>query len=181
MSKNYSIVRVESDKSETVVGSKAKKADAIALAESDRASSRRTNIVRTHTGTEVHRVEGVRPMKSTPRFSKVVEMPEGVEVPEGARAAYLRLRHDAVIVAFDNEEDKSKRYGVVRVSTGKLQKQRFAKTREAGAFVLTLESPKAREKRLAEEKAAREAQAGAEQPEAQPEETPVPEGELANA
>lgn len=165
MSKNYTVVRVESDKSETLVGSKAKKADAVALADSDRASSRRTTIVRTHTGTEVHRNEGVRPMKKTPRFSKVVTMPEGVPVPEGARPAYLRLRHDAVIVAFDGEEDPEKRYGVVRVSTGKLQKQRFAKTREAGAFVLTIESPKAREKRLAAEKAAAaQAEAPAEEP-----------------
>lgn len=177
MSKNYSIVRVESDSTETVIGSKAKKADAITLAETDRAETRRTTIVRTHTGTEVHRVAGVRPMKSTPRFSKVVEMPEGVEVPEGARPAYLRLKHDAVIVAFDDEEDKDKRYGVVRVSTGKLQARRFARTRDAGQFVLTLESPKARAKRLAQEKAAAEASEGGEQPE----ETPAPEAELIEA
>lgn len=178
MSKNYTIVRVESDKSETLIGSKAKKADAITLAETDRAENRRTTIVRTHTGTEVHTVAGVRPMASTPRFSKVVEMPEGVEVPEGARPAYLRLRHDAVIVSFDGEDvDPEKRYGVVRVSTGKLQAKRFKRTRDAGAFVLTLESPKARAKRLDAEKAA---QAGAEQP-APVEETPAPEVELIDA
>ena len=66
--------------------------------------------------------------------------------------------------AFDDEEDKSKRYGVVRVSTGKLAKQRFAKTRDAGQFVLGLESPKARAKRLADEAAAAEAPAVAETP-----------------
>ena len=152
MSKNYTVSRIEQDGTQTQHGSKAKKGDAIALADADRASSRRTNIVRTHTGTVVHEVKGVRPMRITPRFSKLVEMPEGVEVPEGARPAYLRLKHDAVIVAFDDAE-KDDRYGVVRVSTGKLLKQRFGKTRDAGQFVLTLESPKARAKRLEAEKA----------------------------
>jgi hypothetical protein len=140
MSKNYTVVRVEQDSTETLVGSKAKKADAIALADAERASSRRTTIVRTHTGTEVHRVAGVRPMKSTPRYSRTVELPEGLELPEGARPAYLRKKHDALIVAFDDAE-KDERYGIVRLSTGKSLKNRFSKTREAGAFVLTLEAP----------------------------------------
>lgn len=178
MSKNYTIVRVESDKSETVVGSKAKKSDAIALAEADRAENRRTTIVRTHTGTQVHEVKGVRPMASTPRFSKVVEVPEGIEIPEGARPAYLRLKHDAILVHFADAE-KEKQYGVVRVSTNKLLKNRFARTRDAGRWVQdNLETPKAKAKRLEAEKAAAEAQGG-EQPE--PESTPAPEGELTNA
>lgn len=153
MSKNYTVTRTEQDRTETLVGSKAKKSDAIALAESDRAANRRTVTVRTHTGTEVHVVKGVRPMAITPRFSKVVTMPEGVETPEGATPAYLRLKHDAVIVRFA-EAEKDARYGVVRVSTGKLLKNRFAKTREAGQFVLGIESPKAKAKRLEAEKAA---------------------------
>lgn len=141
------------------------KPKALELAQATRDETRRTTQVHTDKGTLVEEIKGVRPMKSTPRFSKVVEMPEGVEVPEGARPAYLRLRHDAVIVAFDGEDvDPEQRYGVVRVSTGKLQKQRFAKTREAGAFVLTIESPKARERRLAAEKAAKDEAAQAEAP-----------------
>jgi hypothetical protein len=140
MSKNYTITRTEQDASETLVGSKAKKADAIALAEADRAANRRTVTVRTHTGTVVHEVKGVRPMKSTPRYSRTVELPEGFKLPEGARPAYNRKRHDALIVAFDDAES-DERYGIVRLSSGKLLKQRFAKTREAGQFVLTLEAP----------------------------------------
>lgn len=177
MSTKYIVTRENADATLTEVATKAKKSDAIAIADQERADSRRTVRVHTDKGTLVHEVKGVRPMKSTPRFSRTVELPEGFEIPEGARPAYLRLKHDAVIVAFDGEEDKTKRYGVVRVSTGKLQKQRFAKTRDAGKFVLTLESPKARAKRLEAEKAA-QAQGG-EQPE--PEATPAPESELANA
>lgn len=167
MSKNYTIVRVEQDATETLVGSKAKKADAISLAEADRATSRRTTIVRTHTGTEVHRVAGVRPMKSTPRYSRVVPVPEGVTLPEGARLAYRRTKHDALILAFG--EGKETEYAVQRISTGKVYKQRFAKTREAGAFVLGITPPAKRGAKAT----------GGEQPE--PEATPAPEGELANA
>ncbi len=171
----YIITRQNADSSVTEIDVKSNKAKAIEIAEAERAESRRTVQVHTDKGTLVHEVKGVRPMASTPRYSKIVEMPEGVEVPEGARPAYLRLKHDAVIVAFDGEEDKTKRYGVVRVSTGKLQKARFAKTRDAGQFVLTLETPKARAARVAAEKAA---QAGAETP--APSE-PAPAEELANA
>ena len=147
------IVSVQDQSGEfTEVGSKGKKDKALELAQATRDETRRTVQVHTDKGTLVEEIKGVRPMKSTPRFSKVVDMPEGVEVPEGARPAYLRLKHDAVIVAFDDAE-KDDRYGVVRVSTGKLLKQRFGKTRDAGQFVLTLESPKARAKRLEAEKA----------------------------
>ena len=170
------IVSVQDQSGEfTEVGSKGKKDKALELAQATRDETRRTVQVHTDKGTLVEEIKGVRPMKSTPRFSKVVDMPEGVEVPEGARPAYLRLKHDGVIVHFADAE-KDKQYGIVRVSTGKLIKQRFARTRDAGAFVKTLETPKARARRLEAERAA---QAGGEQP--QGDETPAPSEELVTA
>lgn len=168
------IVTVQNQSGEfTEVASKSNKAKALELAQATRDESRRTVQVHTDKGTLVEEIKGVRPMKSTPRFSKVVEMPEGVEVPEGARAAYLRLKHDGVIVHFADAE-KDKQYGIVRVSTGKLIKQRFARTRDAGDFVKTLETPKARAKRL------EAAKAGAEQPAPAPSED-APAEELVSA
>lgn len=140
MATKYIVTRTEQDSSETVLATKSKKSDAIALANADRDKNRRTVTVRTDKGTEVHVVKGVRPMKSTPRYSRTVELPEGFELPEGARPAYLRKKHDSLIVAFDNDE-KDARYGIVRLSSGELLEQRFAKTREAGAHVLTIEAP----------------------------------------
>lgn len=173
MSTKYIVTRENADATLTEVATKAKKSDAIAIADKERADSRRTVRVHTDKGTLVHEVKGVRPMKSTKRYSRVVELPEGFEVPEGARPAYLRKRHDALILAFDPAEgsDEKVEYAVQRLSTGKVYKQRFAKTRDAGQFVLGINPPAP--------KGEKAPKAGGEQPE--PEATPAPESELANA
>lgn len=116
-----------------------KKAKAIELAVQSKKTSRKTHTVETSSGTVVHTEKGVRGMKITPRYSRTVELPEGFELPEGARPAYLRSRHDALIVALDGDEGTT--YDVYRLSTGELEAEGFDKTREAGAHVLTMEKP----------------------------------------
>lgn len=137
MSTKYLVTRTEQDATATLVATKAKKSDAIALADAERASSRRTVTVTTEKGTEVYVVQGVRPMKSTPRYSRVVPVPEGVVVPNGMRVAYNRHKHNALIL-HDADAPKEEQYAILTTADSVLLEERFATTRDAGQAVLAL-------------------------------------------
>jgi hypothetical protein len=124
------------DANDTVVKTGiAKKANAVTAANEGRSATRKTHRVVTNNGTEVYVVKGVRGMKIVPAYSRTVDLPEGFEIPEGTRPAYLRKRHDALILA--EGEGRETTYSVIRLSTGEVADEAFDTTREAGKFVLT--------------------------------------------
>lgn len=124
------------DANDTVVAENvAKKAKAITLANEGRTATRKTHRVVTNKGTEVYVVKGVRGMKIVPAYSRTVDLPEDFQIPENARPAYLRKRHDALILA--EGEGRETTYFVQRLSTGEIHDEAFPTTRAAGKFVLT--------------------------------------------
>lgn len=133
MATKYLVLNADSEQ----VAEKSDKKAAIKIAVEQREATRKTHRVVTSAGTEVHVEKGVRAMKRTPRYTRTVELPEGFKLPEGARPAYLRKRHDSVIVAMHDDEGVS--YDVYRLSSQERIGSGFALTREAGAFVLTVE------------------------------------------
>ena len=140
MSTKYIVTRTEQDSTETVVATKAKKQDAIDVANADRASSRRTNTVRTEKGTEVFVVKGVRPMKIVPAYSRTVDLPEDFEVPAGKRVAYTRSRKGIALL----HDAESGEYSLFNYVTGETVEEGLTTSRAAGAAVKALPAlPKA--------------------------------------
>ena len=108
-----------------------KKATAVKAAQELRDSEGVSVVVQTQTGTVVFEQDAPKKINMSPRYTRVVDLPEGVEAPEGGRVAYVRPRQNAAVVHFAGEE-KGKQYALLNLKTGKLLKQRFATTRDCG-------------------------------------------------
>jgi hypothetical protein len=134
MATKYIITRTNQDATETEVGTKSKKSDAIALADAGRASSRRTHTVRTDKGTEVYVVKGVRPMKITPAYTRTVELPADFEAPEGTRVAYTRSRKGVALLHVEETGE----YALFNYVTGTMVEEGLPTTRAAGKAVKAL-------------------------------------------
>lgn len=113
----------------------AKKANAVALADETRDATRKTSTVATSAGTQVYVAKGVRPMKIVPAYSRVVALPEGVEVPEGMRVAYKKARH-GVAILHDANAEKDEQYRIMNLASNDLLDDAFRTTRDAGRFVV---------------------------------------------
>lgn len=82
---------------------KSKKSVAVELATKIRREEKLPTRVETQTGTVVFEAKARKPQKKTKPYTRVVALPEGVEVPEGKRVAYTRGRKNAAIL-HDAEE-----------------------------------------------------------------------------
>lgn len=141
-----------------VVATKTKKAQALELANATRDADKVAVQVVTTAGTEVLNLAAPKKIRMSPRYTKVQALPAGVELAEdiaGLRVAYVRPQRNGAIL-HDPEAEAGKQYVVADLKTGKAIKQRFAKTREAGAFLN--DGVGARRKELAAQREAKAAE-----------------------
>jgi hypothetical protein len=134
MATKYIITRVNQDSTETEVATKSKKSDAITVAQAGRKETRRTHVVRTDKGTEVHVEKGVRPMKITPAYTRTVELPADFEAPEGTRVAYTRSRKGVALLHVEETGE----YALFNYVTGTMVEEGLPTTRAAGKAVKAL-------------------------------------------
>ena len=120
-----------------------KKAKAVEAAEAQAKSNKRANVkVQTGAGTVVHEIKGVKTIRMSKPYTRVVELPEGFIVPEGLRPAYTRARKNLVILHDPTGgEDGEGAYSVHDGKTGKTLISGLATTRESGAFCKTVPVP----------------------------------------
>lgn len=118
-------------------GSFSKKDKGIAAAEAAAKADKRAHVeLRTASGTTVHEIKGVKTIKMSPPYTRVVNLPEGVVIPEGVRVAYTRNRKNLAIVHDFGMEDGP--YQVVRYTDGEVLASELETTRDAGAFCKTV-------------------------------------------
>lgn len=108
---------------------KGKKDVAIALATKIRQDEKVTTQVWTSGGTLVFEMKARKPQKKTKPYTRVVDLPEGFEVPEGKRVAYLRTRKGAAIL-----HDFDEQYWVYNLVTNSVMGS-FSTTRQCGRFL----------------------------------------------
>ena len=124
-------------------GTKSKKATAVEFARELRDELKVAVEVKTSTGNTVFELAAPKKIKMSPRYTRTVELPEGVAVPAGQRVAYFRPRVGLALL-HDPAAAEGKQYSFLNTKTGKVLKQRFATTREAGqAFVTVAKEAKA--------------------------------------
>lgn len=111
------------------------KAKAVELAEANKGASP-VEVV-TGAGTVVHTVKAKRSQKRTPRYTRVVTLPEGAIIPEGRRVAYDRSRKNLAIT----HDAESGTYAVIRFTDGAVLADELPTTRDAGAFCKTIPVP----------------------------------------
>lgn len=121
-------------------GSFSKKAKAVEAAEAAAKGDKRAHVtVTTGAGTVVHEIKGVKRIRMSAPYTRVVELPEGAIIPNEMRVAYTRNRKSLAIVhRFDEPEGP---YMVVRYTTGEVLGRELPTTRSAGALCKTLEKP----------------------------------------
>jgi hypothetical protein len=132
MAKNATTYTVQSINDETgeatLLVTKSKKGNAVAEATAARkAAKNRLHVqVLTGNGKVVHDAPAQKHIKMTPRFQRVVPLPDGVTAPDGFRVAYVRPRRNGAIL-HDGET-----YRIMALDTGELLEDEFEVTRDAG-------------------------------------------------
>lgn len=127
----YTVFTTDTEGNRSEVGTKSKKAQAVELAQATRDETGLRASVETGTGNEVFAVEAPRKINMSPRYTRTVEVPEGLEVPEGSVLRYARPRRNAGVLHFP-EAEKGEQWAVIDLTTGRVLKDRFATTRDAG-------------------------------------------------
>lgn len=131
-STKYHVFKVGEAGDELVVV-KSKRSTAIdaarALRDSDDVSVR----VATANGHEVFAQAARKRIAMSPKFTRVVPLPDGIEAPEGARVAYVRPKRGFAVLDLVALGDDDARYALLDLTTGDLLDERFATTRDAGA------------------------------------------------
>jgi hypothetical protein len=118
-------------------GTFAKKAKAIEAAETAAKGDKRANVrVETGTGTVVHEITGVKRIRMSAPYTRVVDLPEDAKIPAGMRVAYTRNRKGLAIVHDFNEPEGP--YQVVNYVTGEVLATELPTTRDSGAFCKTV-------------------------------------------
>lgn len=115
-----------------------KKSKAVEAAEANRGDA--PVEVTTGTGTVVHTVPPFKSIKMSPRYTRVAELPEGVEVPDGLRVAYVRARKNVALLHDPNAES-DEHYVFFDYVKGEMLEDRFRTTREAGQAFKALPAP----------------------------------------
>lgn len=114
-----------------------KKDKGIAAVEAAAKSDKRANIqLVTGSGKVVAEVKGVKTIKMSPPYTRVVELPEGAKIPSEMRVAYTRNRKKLAITHHFTAPEGP--YAVVNFETGKVLAREIPTTREAGAFCKTV-------------------------------------------
>lgn len=111
------------------LGTKSKKATAVEAARAHRKETGEGVRVKTNAGTVVHEQLAKKQIKMSPKYTRTVELPEGFQVPEGMRPAYVRPRRNGVIL----HDAENGVYRIQKLDTGELLDDEFEVTREAGA------------------------------------------------
>lgn len=114
-----------------------KKDVAIEAARSHRQKTGEGVRVSTQAGTVVFEMKPRKAIKMSPRFTRVVDLPEGAMLPEGQRVAYTRTRKHLAIT----HDPESKTYAVVNYVSGEILEDGIETTRESGAFCKTVPLP----------------------------------------
>lgn len=125
----YHVFAINAEGTETELATKSKKATAVEVAREHRKATGEGVRVRTSTGTVVHEQFAKKSIKMSPKYTRTVELPEGFQVPEGMRPAYVRPRRNGVIL----HDAESGEYRIQKLDTGELLDETFEVTREAGA------------------------------------------------
>lgn len=107
-------------------GTKSKKQTAVDLARAERKAQQAAVRVETQAGNVVFEMPAPKKIKMSPQYTRVVDLPEGVEVPDGKRVAYFRPRRNGAIL-HDGEV-----YTILNVTTGEELDEVFETTRDAG-------------------------------------------------
>lgn len=129
----YHVHKGENDE---LVVVKSKRATAVEVARQVRKDEGVGVRVVTGAGNEVFALAAPRKINMSPKYTRVVGLPEGVEAPEGARVAYVRPKRGlALLDLIDSEagDDDENRYGVLVLATSTLEDERYATTRDGGA------------------------------------------------
>ena len=114
-----------------------KKAKAVEAAEAAAKADKRAHVeVRTAAGNVVHEIKGVKTIKMSPPYTRVVELPEGAKIPSEMRVAYTRNRKKLAITHHFTAPEGP--YAVVNFETGKVLAENLETTRDAGAFCKTV-------------------------------------------
>lgn len=114
------------------VGTKSKRDAAIKLAEEIRKSEKLSVRVVTGAGTVVLELKARKPQKKTKPYTRVVELPEGFEVPANERVAYTRSRKGCAITHEFAEDGGT--YRVRDLKSGEVLAH-FDTTRQCGRFL----------------------------------------------
>jgi hypothetical protein len=118
-------------------GTKSKKATAVDLARAERKAQGADVRVETNAGTVVFEAKAPKKIKMSPRYTRVVELPEDAKLPEGARVAYIRARKNLAIL----HDAETGEYAVHDFVKGETLASELETTREAGAFCKTVPVP----------------------------------------
>jgi hypothetical protein len=116
------------------VATRSNKQAAIKLATEARETDKVAVRVETDKGTVVFEAAAPKKIRMSPRYTRVVPLPEGVTAPEGKRVAYVRPRRDAAVL----HDAESGEYSLLKLSTSKELKGRFETSRAAGKALLAL-------------------------------------------
>lgn len=128
----YTVFTVNAEGVETELATKSKKSTAVELATATRNEQATRVVVRTQAGNVAFEQDAPKKIKMSPRYTRTVELPEGVTLPVEGRVAYVRPRQNAAVIDVAGAESEE-RYAILNLKSGKLLKQRFATTRAAGA------------------------------------------------
>jgi hypothetical protein len=120
------------------VATKGKKAVAIELARTERKTNLADVKVVTTAGTVVFELAAPKKIKMSKPFTRVVAVPEGIELPAGKwRPAYDRSRKNLFIM----HDGETGEYAVYDFVKGEFLARELATTRDAGAFCKSVPVP----------------------------------------
>lgn len=112
---------------------KSKRQVAIDLATAIRKDERVAVRVETENGKVVFEAAAPKRIKMSPPYTRVVSLPEDVEVPDGFRVAYHRPRRKVAVL-----HDVHEGYRLLNTETSELSEEVFETTRDCGAAMKTL-------------------------------------------
>jgi hypothetical protein len=115
------------------IATRSNKAKAVELATAHRNDNAVDVQVVTGAGKEVFSMKAPKRIRMSKPYTRVVDVPEGVTIPEGLRPAYHRPRRNALVL-HDFEEG----YRILNTKTGKLVKGNFPTSRAVGQAMLSL-------------------------------------------
>ena len=138
-STTYHIFSLAADGTESEVATKSKKATAVDAARELRKSENVGVAVRTGAGNEVFAMPAPKKIKMSPQYTRTVDLPADVKIPEGTRVAYIRARKNLAIVHDPSATEGP--YSVVNFVTGEVLASELETTRESGAFCKTVAAP----------------------------------------
>lgn len=131
-STKYVIRKVTGEDTFEELGTKSKRATAEQFARDARKAEVDSHIqvVTSPAGNVTLDLPAKRTINMSARYTRTVELPEGVVAPEGKRVAYLRKRAGLAVLHDPNADGEQ--YTVFDVKKGKELKGTFATTRAAG-------------------------------------------------